>query len=490
MHGVDPKLNSQKIYSFHVPHLCEDSPINADRHMKTIFIFLVPTRLKSKFHFGGDSSMTVQQPLADHMRPQTLNQMVGQRHLLAPGQPLYQIITQHIPISLLLWGPPGTGKTTFAHVMSKTLQVPFEAFNASIQNKSTLQKLVKKHSDPDETFVLLLDEIHRLTKPIQDYLLPHLESGHILLVGTTTENPIMTLNPALRSRCQIFEFHRISAKDVKPVIKRAATYLKISLDTTVIHAIANCGNGDVRVSLNVLDTLYAMHQENITLDVVKQFAKAQHFAMDKDATQHYDYLSAFQDSIEGSDTDAALYYLAVILKAGDLETVVRRLKDSAALDVGLAAPETVNQVINLANTALEIGLPRASTHVAMATILLAMSRKSDSVSEAYLRASMDAENPAAHPMPYYLQDTHYKHALEMRGAGDMKNMFAEPGQVAQQEYLPKNLIGHHYYRPRQNPREKKRFKRYVKLFEYIYQRPFGKVPHKTVFDHNFKKGEH
>lgn len=123
------------------------------------------------------------------MRPQNLDQMIGQEHLLKPGKPLYQIITQHIPISLLLWGPPGCGKTTFAHVMSQTLQVPFEAFNASIQNKAQLQNLVKAH--PDESFVLLLDEIHRLTKPIQDYLLPHLESGHILLVGTTTENPII-----------------------------------------------------------------------------------------------------------------------------------------------------------------------------------------------------------------------------------------------------------------------------------------------------------
>lgn len=428
----------------------------------------------------------IQQPLADKMRPQNLNEMVGQRHLIAPGQPLYQIITQHIPISLLLWGPPGCGKTTFAHVMSKTLNVPFESFNASIENKNQLQKLVNQH--PNETFVLLLDEIHRLTKPIQDYLLPHLESGHILLVGTTTENPIMSTVPALRSRCQIFEFHRLTTDDIQQVIIRAGKqYLHINLPDDVTHAIANCGNGDTRVAINVLDTLFAMYQDQITLDIVRQFAKNQHFAMDKDTTQHYDYLSAFQDSIEGSDTDAALYYLAVILKAGDLESVVRRLKDSAALDVGLASPERVNQVINLANTALEIGLPRAHTHVAMTTIILCLSPKSDSALQAILRAESDAENPAEHPMPSYLQDTHYKHAMEIRNAGNMVNMFDEPAQVAKQEYLPKDLIGKHYFVPRDNTQDHKFYETYKRLFEYIYNQPFNPGDTSTVFNHNFNQ---
>lgn len=429
---------------------------------------------------------SINQPLADLMRPQNLDQMVGQKHLLAPGKPLYQIITEHIPMSLLLWGPPGCGKTTFAHVMSNTLQTPFEKFNASIENKAQLQKLVNQH--PQETFVLLLDEIHRLTKPIQDYLLPHLESGHILLVGTTTENPVMSIVPALRSRCQIFEFHKVTASEVEPVVERAAKqFLHIELSPQVIHAIANCGNGDVRVTINVLDTLHAMHPDEITLETVKEFAKNQHFAMDKDATQHYDYLSAFQDSIEGSDTDAALYYLAVILKSGDLESVVRRLKDSAALDVGLADPERVNQVINLANTALEIGLPRASTHVAMATMLLSLAPKSDSVLQAYRCAAIDAEHPAEHPMPNYLQDNHYNNAFDMRNAGNMINMFDEPHQIAKQEYMPKDLIGHHYFVPRQTANDLRLYKQYQSLFKYIYDRPFIAGDTSTIFDHGFKK---
>lgn len=426
--------------------------------------------------------MAIKQPLADLMRPTTLDQMVGQRHLLAPGKPLYQIITQHIPMSLLLWGPPGCGKTTLAYVMSKTLQLPFEKFNASIQNKSQLQKLVGKH--PAETFVLLLDEIYRLTKPIQDYLLPYLENGHILLVGTTTENPVMAIQPAIRSRCQIFEFHSISADEIEPVLVRAARdYLHFDLPRDQAHAIANSGNGDVRVALNILDTLHAMHPKQLTMTAIEQFARNQHFAFDKDATKHYDYLSAFQDSIEGSDADAALYYLAVILQSGDLESVVRRLKDSAALDVGLADPEKVNQVINLANTALEIGLPRASTHVAMATIMLAIAPKSDSAMQAYYQAARDARYPTAHPMPSYLQDSHYREAGKLRGAGQMQNMFDLPHHVAQQEYLPKNLVGRHYYVPAPNKRERLLYSQYQALFRYIYQRPFKPTAFPDHFEH-------
>lgn len=433
--------------------------------------------------------ISIQRPLADRMRPQNLSEIVGQRHLLASGKPLFQIIDQHLPISLLLWGPPGSGKSTYAYVLSRTLKMPFETYNASIQTKAQLQKLVKAH--PNESFVLLLDEIHRLTTPIQDFLLPHVESGHIILVGTTTENPIMAITPALRSRCQIYEFSPVSTDDIKPVILRAAhDFLHIQLDDHTASAISQTGNGDVRVAINVLDTLFIMYHDHITFDVVESYAAQQHLVMDKKKTNYYDYLSAFQDSIEGSDTDAALYYLAVILKSGDLDTIVRRLKDSAALDVGLAAPETVNQVINLANTAHEIGLPRASTHVAMATILLSLAPKSDSVLQAYLRASHDADNPTAHPMPTYLRDTHYKHAKELRNAGNMLNMFDQHGQVAQQTYLPNDLIGHHYFYPRDNKRDKLYYKRYIKLFEYIYNRPFKPDgSQETIFDHNFSKND-
>lgn len=425
----------------------------------------------SLFADQGASKATFKQPLADKMRPQKLAEMVGQEHLLDPGKPLRQIIDQHIPIPLILWGPPGTGKTTLAHVIANELHYPFEEFNASIEKKNQLIKIIGRHST--ESFVLLLDEIHRLAKPLQDYLLPYLENGHLLLVGATTENPVLSLVPAIRSRCQIFELAPLKTADVQKMVTRAARQvLDYAIPKQISHMIANAGNGDVRTALNILDTLYAMYQQELTVDQVQNFCCQQHLAYDKDATQHYDYLSAWRDSIEGSDADAALYYLAVLLEAGDLESVVRSLKDMSALDLGLADPERAVQVITLANTALEIGLPRATSHAAMATMLLAISPRSDSVTQAYQRAVKDAKQASQHPMPTYLRDMSYKGADKLRGAGMMINMFKEPGRVAKQPYLPADLIGHHYYEPAPNQNEKKLFYQYRKLFEYIYQRPF------------------
>lgn len=436
----------------------------------------------SLFKMSELSTNSFKQPLADRMRPQKLTEVLGQEHLLSDGKPLRQIIDQHIPISLILWGPPGTGKTTLAHVIANELHYSFEKFNASVDNKSQLAKLINRH--PAESFVLLLDEIHRLTKPLQDYLLPYLENGHILLIGATTENPILSLVPAIRSRCQIFEFQPLKTDDIQTMVTRAAKQeFNYEISDVIAHMIANTGNGDVRTALNVLDTLYAMYQENLTLEQVKKFSRQQHLAYDKDATQHYDYLSAWRDSIEGSDADAALYYLAVLLEAGDLESVVRGLKDMSALDLGLADPARVTQVITLANTALEIGLPRASTHVAMATMLLAISPRSDSVLQAYKRAALDAKEASQHPMPTYLRDVHYRGADKLRGAGVMKNMFEEPQKVAQQPYLPTDLIGHHYYEPAPNNNEQQLYYQYQKLFEYIYQQPFKPSENLSHFDH-------
>lgn len=432
--------------------------------------------------FGSPAGGHFKQPLANRMRPHKLTEMVGQEHLLAAGKPLRQIIDQHIPIPLILWGPPGTGKTTLAHVVANELHYPFEQFNASIENKGQLTKLINRH--PTESFVLLLDEIHRLTKPIQDYLLPYLENGHVLLVGATTENPILSLVPAIRFRCQIFEFHPLKTADIQQMVVRAAhRVFDYQIPAEIAHMIANTGNGDVRTALNVLDTLYAMYQEKLTVSQVRNFSRQQHLTYDKDATQHYDYLSAWRDSVEGSDADAALYYLAVLLEAGDLESVVRSLKDMSALDMGMADPARAVQVITLANTALEIGLPRASTHVAMATMLLAISPRSDSAMQAYRRAAKDAQNASQHPMPPYLLDVHYKGADKLRGAGLMKNMFEEPKKVAKQPYLPADLIGRHYYESAPNENEQRLYYQYQKLFEYIYQRPFKPDSRLSHFDH-------
>ncbi|AMV68464.1 ATPase, AAA family [Pediococcus damnosus] len=410
----------------------------------------------------------IHQPLADAMRPQKLDEIVGQHELLDAGQPLRQIIDKGIAISLILWGPPGTGKSTLAYVMAKTLKLPFEKFNASTENKAVLQKFVSKY--PNESFVLQLDEIHRLTKPIQDFLLPYLESGQILLVGTTTENPVITINPAIRSRCQLFEFKPVTANDVVPVLQRTSQKIyQFDLAEDLALMIGNSANGDVRVALNILETLVAMHGKELSHEQIAEFAKNQHFVFDKDSTNHYDYLSAFQDSVGGSDTDAALYYLSVILNSGDLESAVRRIRDLAYMFIGLADSHAVDTAMIACQTALQVGLPRASTHLAYATITLCLAPKSDSAVMSYNLANEDGkESNQLHRMPSYLRDAHYKHSVETTGGGDMLNPFDQPHQIAKQQYLPDNLIDRHYYKPRENKREQALNQRYQALRQYIY----------------------
>ncbi|ANK59438.1 recombinase RarA [Loigolactobacillus backii] len=409
----------------------------------------------------------IHQPLADAMRPQTLEQMVGQQQLLNVGQPLRQIIDKKIAISLILWGPPGTGKSTLAYVIAKTLSLPFEQFNASTENKATLQKFVGSH--PNESFVLQLDEIHRLTKPIQDFLLPYLESGQILLVGTTTENPVITISPAIRSRCQLFEFKPVEPNDIVPVLQRTTESIyHFDLEAKLALLIANCANGDVRVALNILETLVAMHGAELNREQIIEFAKNQHFAFDEDSNNHYDYLSAFQDSISGSDTDAALYYLSVILNAGDFESVIRRIRDLAYMVVGLADSHAVDTAILACQTALQVGLPRATTHLAYATITLCLAPKSDSAGQSYEQANEDGkQSNQLHPMPSYLRDFHYKQSIETTGGGDMLNPFEQPHQIAKQQYLPDDLLKRRYYQSRDNKSEQVLYRRYQALRRYI-----------------------
>ncbi|WP_429971089.1 replication-associated recombination protein A [Fructilactobacillus sp. Tb1] len=414
------------------------------------------------------SKNNIHQPLADEIRPRKLDEIVGQKQLLGSGKPLRQIIDKKIPISLILWGPPGTGKSTLAFVMASAYGLPFEKFNASIDNKAELQKLVANH--PNESFVLQLDEIHRLTKPIQDYLLPYLESGKILLVGTTTENPIITINPAIRSRCELFEFKPVSPDDIVPVLQRTTkSVFNFELDQKSAKMIGNSANGDVRVALNMLETLVAMHGKTLNQKQIAEFAQNQHFAFDKDTTYHYDYLSAFNYAIIGSDTDAALYYLSVILNSGDLESAIRRIRDAAYMCIGLADPRAVDTAVLACDTAEKIGLPRASTNLSYATIILCLAPKSDSAWKSYERANEDGkEANQLHPMPTYLRDSHYKHSIETTGGGDMINPFNEKHQVAHQKYLPKDLEDKQYYEPRDNKREQAYYQRYKALKKYLY----------------------
>lgn len=414
--------------------------------------------------------MSFRTPLADKMRPQTLNDMVGQQDFLGKGKPLRRIIEQKVNISLILWGPPGTGKSSLAQIIAKQFDYPLAKFNASIDNKAKLDQFIKTY--PYQPFVLLIDEIHRMTKNLQDFLLPYLENGHILLVGATTENPIMSIVPAVRSRCQIFEFKALSDQDIEIVLKRAATeVLKLKdeqIETDALKLIAIAADGDLRVALNILETVHAINPEELTVQDVKKFAKGQNFSYDKKATKHYDYLAAYSDSMAGSDTDAALYYLAVLLKNGDLPSVVRRLREIPYTYIGLANPQQVTQIVTAANQAEKVGMPKAKYPLIFATMLMCISPKSGSFDEIWDKLDKDTEHPSQHPMPRGLRDMHYKHSEEITGGGLIKSPFAEPHQIAKQNYMPQGLEGKRYYYPKDNANEKRLSEQYLKLHRYIY----------------------
>ena len=414
--------------------------------------------------------MSFRTPLADKMRPQTLNDVVGQQDLLGKGKPLRRIIEQKVNISLILWGPPGTGKSSLAQIIAKQFDYPLAKFNASIDNKAKLDQFIKTY--PYQPFVLLIDEIHRMTKNLQDFLLPYLENGHIMLVGATTENPIMSIVPAVRSRCQIFEFKALSDQDIEIVLKRATTeVLKLKdeqIETDALKLIAIAADGDLRVALNILETVHAINPEELTVQDVKNFAKGQNFSYDKKATKHYDYLAAYSDSMAGSDTDAALYYLAVLLKNGDLPSVVRRLREIPYTYIGLANPQQVTQIVTAANQAEKVGMPKAKYPLIFATMLMCISPKSGSFDEIWDKLDKDTEHPSQHPMPRGLRDMHYKHSEEITGGGLIKSPFAEPHQIAKQNYMPLGLEGKRYYYPKDNANEKRLNEQYLKLHRYIY----------------------
>ncbi|MBP2058888.1 putative ATPase [Lactobacillus colini] len=414
--------------------------------------------------------MTFQTPLAEKMRPHNLSQIVGQQELLGHNQPLRQIIDKHLNVSLILWGPPGTGKSSFAQIIARENNFPLATFNASIDNKAKLTQIINTY--PYQTFVLLIDEIHRMTKTLQDFLLPYLENGHILLVGATTENPIMSIVPAVRSRCQIFEFKALSDNEISTVLKRAIhnqfNLSKNKVEDKAIEMIAASADGDLRVALNILETIHAINPETITVNEIKKFVKHQYFSYDKKATKHYDYLAAYSDSMAGSDTDAALYYLAVLLKNGDLASVVRRLREIPYTYIGLANPQQVTQIVTAANQAEKIGMPKAKYPLMFATMLMCISPKSGSFDDIWERLDEDSNHPSQHPMPRGLRDMHYKHSEEITGGGLIHNPFTSPHQIASQNYMPKGLEGKRYYYPKDNKNEHKLAEQYLKLHRYIY----------------------
>ncbi len=400
------------------------------------------------------------QPLAYRMRPTKIEEVIGQSHLVGEGKILSRMVQAHYLSSMILYGPPGTGKTSIARAIAGSTKTHYKMLNAVINNKKDMEIAVEE-AKMSGKLILILDEVHRLDKAKQDFLLPHLERGLIVLIGATTSNPYHSINPAIRSRCQIFELYKLSPEDVKIAIFRSLENKELGLgtknilidDKAIHHLIHGCG-GDVRSALNALElaALSTAPSEDgiihITLSIMEECLQKKSFSHDKNGDEHYDVLSAFQKSIRGSDVNAALHYLARLIEAGDMVSITRRLLVIAYEDISLANPQAGPRTLAAIEAAERIGFPEARIPLANVVVELCLSPKSNAAYKALDLALADIRNGHVGEIPAHLKDAHYKGANQLgRGVGYKYPHDYDSGWVEQQ-YLPDLLKNKRYYEPK------------------------------------------
>lgn len=343
-------------------------------------------------------------PLAHKVRPQTINEVIGQQHLLGDSEILRNLVENKELYSMIFFGPPGTGKTTTAIAIAQSLGRPYRLFNAVSDNKKKLDSLFIE-AEMSNGLVVIIDEVHRLNKDKQDILLPHVESGLITMIGATTANPYFSINPAIRSRVHLFEFKPLSTEDIETILTNALATIDsdITLEDGLIPLIAKTSNGDARYALNALELLCrSTLDKHITQSHLEKLSLSMNITMDKDSDNHYDALSAFQKSIRGSDVQAALYYLAKLIHVGDFDSIERRLITIAYEDIGLANPALCARVVTAIEAAKKIGFPEARIPLSVVVIECALSPKSKSA-EHGIDAALATVSQTAHQVPSYLR---------------------------------------------------------------------------------------
>ena len=379
--------------------------------------------------------------LADKLRPKKLDDVIGQNHLIGPSKILTNLVANKKLFSMIFYGKPGIGKTSIASALVEELNLRYKFMNATINNKADFDIAIneaKMYGD----MVLIIDEIHRMNKDKQDILLPFIENGTIILIGLTTSNPYHKINPAIRSRCQIFELHELNTADIIKGLKKACNYLdNISIDDKSLEYIATLSSGDLRSALNLLEmSYYSTKDGKITIEVIKNINSKPVFFHDKDGDGHYDVLSALQKSIRGSDVDASLHYLARLIEAEDLDSIYRRLAVIAYEDIGMANPGIGPRVMAAIHASELVGLPEARIPLGQIVVEMALSPKSNSSHLALDAAINDLHKGSIGSIPNHIKtnskDYLYPHDY--------------PNSWVKQEYMPTNLKGKIYYHPKNN----------------------------------------
>lgn len=396
--------------------------------------------------------------LALHMRPKTIDQVIGQQHLVGEGKIIRRMVKANRLSSMILYGPPGIGKTSIASAIAGTTKYAFRTFNATVESKKRLQEIAEE-AKFSGGLVLLLDEIHRLDKSKQDFLLPLLESGLIVMIGATTENPFFSVTPAIRSRVQIFELEPLSNEDIKKALTIAITNpergfdFPVQLDEDALDFIATSTNGDLRSAFNSLDLAVLSTKadqqgvRHITLEIMENSLQRSYITMDKDGDGHYDVLSALQKSIRGSDVNASLHYAARLIEAGDLPSLARRLTVIAYEDIGLANPDAQIHTVTALEAAQRIGFPEARILISNVVIDLALSPKSNSAYIAIDKALADLRSFGNLPIPRHLRDGHYSGSKELGNATGYLYPHDHPNHWVKQDYLPEKLRNRNYFDP-------------------------------------------
>ena len=379
--------------------------------------------------------------LANKIRPTKLNEVIGQEHLIGEDKILSNLINNKKMFSIILYGKPGIGKTTIANVIVNELNKPYRFLNATTSKVTDFNIVIEEAKMLGE-MIAVIDEIHRMNKDKQDLLLPYIESGLVILIGLTTSNPYHKINPAIRSRCQIFELKELTNEDIIKGLTRAINFLEdIKIDDKSLNLIAGLSGGDFRAALNLLETsYYSTKDKNITENVIKSVNSKPILFADKNEDGHYDLLSAFQKSIRGSDPDAAIYYLARLIEIGDLDSIYRRMSVIAYEDIGLANPGMGPKVQAAINAAELVGLPEARIPLSVVVLELALSPKSNSAYLALDAALNDIRKSNTGNVPEHIRihTTTYKYPHDY------------PKYWVKQQYLPDNIKNKKYYNPKKN----------------------------------------